>query len=97
MSSLCEYMLQAAKKKLKECKVRPPILRRQIAGNLDNPYDLEDLGNLDIKLFVEDFFSNYGTNPPSDHIESLAVFPTTENLVNVQHYLKMKDTNLSKL
>lgn len=94
MSSLCEYMLQEVRTKLKESKVRPPILRRQIAGNLDNPYDLDDIGNLDIKLYVQDFFAHYGTNPPPDHIESLAVFPTTENLVNVQHYLK---TILSKL
>ena len=96
---LCQFMLEQVKRKLGENKIRPPILRRQIAGNWDNPYDLEDLGNLDIKLYIEDFFAHYGSNPPTDHLESIAIFPTTDNLSLVQQYLKTlpEHTNLSKL
>ena len=101
MTSLCEYMLSSARQKLKDdIKIRPPILRRQIAGNWNNPYDLDDVRNLDIKLYIDDFLSKYGTEPPNDQVETIAVLPTTENLLNVQLYLKKlnkEDMNLSKL
>lgn len=101
MTSLCEYMLSSARQKLKEGpQIRPPILRRQIAGNWNNPYDLDDVRNIDIKLYIDDFLSNYGTEPPNDQVESIAIFPTTENLLSVQLFLKnlnKEDMNLSKL
>lgn len=94
MTSLCEYMHNAVASKLKDRRIRPPQLRRQIAGNLHNPYDLEDLSNLDLRLYIEDFCKQFGTDPPSEHLEKVAIFPTTDNLVLVQQYLNM---NLSKL
>ena len=104
MSSLCDYMLQSAKQKLKKNKILPPPLRRQIAGNLENPYDLDDLGNVDIKFYMEDFLARYGTHPHIEQVESIAVFPTAENLSNVKLYLKTlshltgtNDMDLSKL
>lgn len=88
MTSLCDYMLKHAKDQLKLQALRAPVLRRQVAGNLDNPYDLDDYRNLDIKLFIQDFFEQYGTDPPSDHLEKIAIFPPHENLVNVTAFLK---------
>lgn len=100
MTSLCDYMLSCARRKLKDSRIRAPVLRRQIAGNWDNPYDLYDVRNLDIKLYIDDFLSYYGTEPPNDQVETIAVLPTTENLLNVQLYLKnlnKENMNLSKL
>ena len=100
MTSLCDYMLETVGRKLKANQLRTPVLRRQIACSWGNPYDMEHVGNLDLKLFVEDFVQHHGNKPSDDQLESLAIFPTTENLVMVQKYLKNLssfDTNLSKL
>lgn len=97
MSFLCDYMLHSVKKKLKGTAVVPPTLRRQIAGNLDNPYDMDDSRNIDIKLFVQDYVLHHGIDPPSDSVEKVAIFPPEENMQTVQHYLQELSHNLSKL
>ena len=94
---LCEYMLQCAQQKKESTDIHVPILRRQIAGNWDNPFDMNYVDNLDIKLYVDDFYSHFGVDPPLEHIVDIAMFPTTENLINIQQYLKKRDMNLSKL
>jgi hypothetical protein len=95
--NLCEFMLHVAKRKLKLQPLCAPALRRQIAGDLDNPYDMADYRNLDIKLFIEDFFEHYGTNPPFEHIEKIAIFQPHENLELVTTYLKNLSSNNSDM
>lgn len=103
MSNLCDYMLLHAQNKLKDCHLRAPALRRQIAGNWKNPYDLYHVGNLDIKLFVQDYLQNYGSNPPLEYLEQLAVFTAEYNMRSVQLFLHKEvcknnsESNLSKL
>lgn len=97
MAFLCDYMLNSVQKKLKALPLLAPTLRRQIAGNLDNPYDMDDSRNLDIKLFVQDYVLQHGIDPPSSVLDKVAIFPPEENLQTVQHYLQELSHNLSKL
>jgi hypothetical protein len=94
MTTFCDYLIKAVKDKLVGTTIRPPTLRRQIAGNLDNPYDMEDLGNVDIRLYVEQYLREHSRLPPAEDLEQIAIFPTSENLSILKEYLAL---NLSKL
>jgi hypothetical protein len=65
----------------------PPALRRQIAGNFDYPYDLDDYGNRDLKLFIREYLKNYKIYPSSNEIDEIALFSAEENLQHLKTQL----------
>ena len=84
--NVCELMLANAKKKKSEYYQKyqycfPPALRRQIAGNLDNPYDLTCHSNRDIKLYCDLYYLLHNTDPPADDINFLGTFTAEDNLL----------------
>jgi hypothetical protein len=78
--NICDRMLLHAEEKIKSKGLFAPALRRQIAGELYNPYDLTNFDNRDIKLYCENYKETYGTNPPSQNISKIAVFSADENM-----------------
>jgi hypothetical protein len=85
--NLCELMLANAKKKKAQYNhyhyCFPPALRRQVAGDLDNPYDLTYHGNRDIKLYCDVYYLLHKTNPPADDINFLGTFTAEDNLLSL--------------
>lgn len=79
--NICDLMLNSAKSKTQNLKLQAPSLRRQIAGNLDNPYDLECIDNRDIKLYCETYKHLHNTDPPATDINLLGFFRAEDNLL----------------
>jgi len=65
----------------------PCCLRRQIAGNFENPYDMKHPDNIDLKIFIEEYERHYGQPPSGELLESIAVFSAQENLSWIQSFL----------
>jgi hypothetical protein len=76
----------AAFRRQKKILILPP-LRRQIAGNFENPYDLEHYNNRDIKLFCNEYVRNYGVSPTASEIQEISLFPANENMLWLHIYL----------
>ena len=64
-----------------------PCLRRQIAGNFENPYDMDHPDNFDIKLFVTEYEKLYGCPPSSTVIDSVAIYPAKDNMQWVHSFM----------
>ena len=79
-------MLTHAALKKKEQSVILPALRRQVAGNFENPYDLENYDNRDLKLFCQEYLRYYNRRPSLEEIEDVALFPADDNLLQLQVY-----------
>jgi hypothetical protein len=60
--------------------IQAPSLRRQIAGNLENPYDLNYPDNFDIKLFCDEYQRLYGKEPGYDLISQISINSCQENM-----------------
>lgn len=87
--NIADQMLFNAEEKRRKLVVIPPALRRQIAGSLDNPYDLDHFDNRDIKLFCEVFFQKHQSHPPPNYIETIALFPAADNLETLYWFSKI--------
>lgn len=85
--NLAKVMLAYAASRKQEQSVILPVLRRQIAGNFENPYDLDNYDNRDLKLFCQEYLHVYNKTPTSFEIEDIALFPAEENLMQLQMYL----------
>ena len=79
-------MLSHAISKKQEQNVFLPALRRQIAGNFENPYDLDNYDNRDLKLFCQEYLRYYNRRPSLEEIEDVALFPADDNLLHLHLY-----------
>lgn len=77
-------MLRNAVDRRRESEIVPPTLRRQVAGDLDNPFDLKCHDNRDLKLFIQEYLKQYDKHPTMDQISNVALFPADENLFQLQ-------------
>lgn len=85
--NLAKVMLAYSAARKQEQSIIMPHLRRQIAGNFENPYDLNNYENRDLKLFCQEYFHFYNKRPSSIEIEDIALFPAEENLLQLQTFL----------
>ena len=90
MLSIADIMLQNALFKRGLYPVHPPPLRRQLAGDLENPFDLNDTSNQDILLFCTEYLRQYGLAPTEEQLLTVAMFPAKDNFQALQKsYLKL--------
>jgi hypothetical protein len=82
--NLALIMLKNSVARRRECEIVPPALRRQVAGDLDNPFDLKCHDNRDLKLFIQDYLKHFEKNPSVEELNSVALFPADENLLQLQ-------------
>jgi hypothetical protein len=79
--NICNIMLSSAQRRKQASELHMPALRRQIAGELEQPYDLTSVENRDLKLYCEMYNHYHKTDPPYSHINILGLFKAEDNLL----------------
>lgn len=85
--NIADAMLSLATEKRKLYKLVPPALRRQIAGNFENPFDMEHESNRDILLFYLEYVKKYGRLPTYENLQNISLFTAEENMADLSAYL----------